>query len=271
MSEFTGRYGPWALIAGGAQGIGAAFAHTVASRGLNVVVLDVCARALAGVTAELEERHGVECLGIEVDLARPDLLEFVTRAVADREVGLLIYNAAIADVGPFYKQDTDIAFEQQKLAVNVSGPLVLSYHFARPMLARRAGGIILMSSGAGLQGSPYYAHYSATKAYNITLAEALWGEFKPYKVDVLACVAGMTLSTAAEAYRHLDTSSFQTPVEVVDEALAALGQQCTVITGEQNRSNREAIKDLSREQLVELISQQAIKDFLGGEVPEQNI
>ena len=91
----------------------------------------------------------------------------------------------------------------------------MPYLFAVGGLSRRRGGIILMSSGAGLQGAPYYSHYAATRAYNIVLAESLWAEFKPHDVDVLACVAGMTLSTAAKGYQHLDTSEFQTTDELV--------------------------------------------------------
>jgi len=263
MSDFSKRYGPWALVAGGAQGIGEAYCRHVAAKGLNVVVLDISQDALKTFVPAIEKEYGVECLGVQVDLARTDLLDVVTSAVGDREIGLLIYNAGLADVGPFYKEETGLEYEQMKIAINVTGPLVLSYHFAKPMLARKAGGIILMSSGAGLQGSPYYAHYSATKAYD--------GEFKPYDVDVLACVAGMTLSTAAKGYAHLDTSTFQTTTELVDEAMAALGKQCTLIAGEFNRQNQEKTKALPKEKLIEIMSRHAIDNFLGGKPPRQNI
>jgi len=271
MTEFTEQYGPWALIAGGAQGIGEAYTRYAAAQGLNVVVIDISRDALDTLTPEIERQYGVACLGVELDLSRPDLLELVIEAVGDREIGLLIYNAGIADTGPFYKPDSGLDYEQTKIAVNVTGPLVLCYHFARPMLARKSGGIILMSSGAGMQGAPYYGHYSATKAYNLTLAESLWGEFKPYNVNVLACIAGMTLSTAAESYAHLDTSDFQTTTELVDETMAALGEKCSLVAGEKNRENRKFMEQLSREQQVEIIGRHAIDSFFDGKVPEQNI
>lgn len=271
MTEFAVQYGPWALIAGGAQGIGEAFTRYAAARGLNVVVLDISREALDTLCVEIERQYGVACLGVEVDLSRPDLLEVVIETVGDREIGLLIYNAGIADVGPFYKPDSGLEHEQAKISVNVTGPLVLSYHFARPMLARKSGGIIFMSSGAGMQGAPYFAHYSATKAYNIILAESLWAEFKPYNVDVLACIAGMTMSTAAESYAHLDTSDFQTTTELVDEAMAALGQQCSLVAGEKNRENRRLMGQLPREQQIEIIGRHAIDNFFDGKVPRQKL
>lgn len=271
MTTTFDRYGPWALVAGGAQGIGAAFSQGAASLGLNIIVIDNCHDALDGFTRTMAKTCDVECLGIRLDLSKPDMLDIITTAVGDREVGLVVYNAALADVGPFYKKDTGLEFEKKRIAINVTGPMVLSYHFGKSMLARKSGGIILMSSGAGLQGSPYYAHYSATKAYDIALAEALWGEFKPYNVDVLACVAGMTLSTSEAGYKHLDTSTFQTTDELVDEAFGALGNQPTLIAGEHNRQNRKMLQNADREELIGMMSQHAIDSFLGGEVPEQNI
>ncbi|MDH5172129.1 MAG: SDR family NAD(P)-dependent oxidoreductase [Gammaproteobacteria bacterium] len=271
MAGFQQRYGPWAVIAGGAQGIGAAYARHLAQRGLKLIVIDRSAEALQVIAAELVQAHGTECATLQLDLADADRLAQLLPVIAGREVGMLVYNAALADVGPFYKMETGLALERRRIAVNVTGPLELVYALGKPMLARGRGGIILMSSGAGLQGAPYYAHYAATKAYAITLAESLWHEFQPYGVDVLACIAGMTLSTAASGYTHLDTSGFQTPEEVVSEAMTALGRSCSVITGEQNRQNRALLATLPREQQVGIIGRHAIDNFLGGVAPPQRL
>lgn len=271
MTDFATRYGPWALIAGGAQGIGAAYSHYAAARGLNVIALDVARAPLAQLAACIEEEHGVACLPLEIDLAAEDMLDTVIDAVGERHIGLLIYNAGLADVGAFYKPDTGLDFELRKIAVNVSAPMALTYHLARPMLARGRGGIVLMSSGAGLQGSPYYAHYSATKAYNIALAEALHMEFEPYGVDVLACIAGMTLSSVAEIYKDMDASTLQTPEQLVAETMAALGKGATVIAGEAHRRGRAFLQQLPREQQVEFVARHAVDNFFGGVAPDQNL
>lgn len=268
---FEQRYGPWAVIAGGAQGIGAAYARYLARHGLKLIIVDRSAEALQLISDNLEQAHGTECLILQLDLADADRLAQLQPLIDGREVGMLIYNAALADVGPFYKTDSDLALERRRIAVNVTGPLEFVYALGKHMLARGRGGIILMSSGAGLQGSPYYAHYAATKAYAITLAESLWHEFQPYGVDVLACIAGMTLSTAAAGYAHLDTSDFQTPEEVVTEAMTALGSSCSVITGDQNRQNRALLATLPREQQAEIIGRHAIDNFMGGAAPPQRL
>lgn len=269
MAGFAEKYGPYAVIAGGAQGIGAAYARYIASRGVNLVLLDNAAPALEQFSAALRKDYGVDCIAVEVDLASPGLLAVVDAAIGNLEVGLLVYNAGLADVGPFYKKETGLDFELKKIAVNVTGVFLLTHFFARPMLARRSGGIVLMSSGAGLVGSPYYAHYSATKAYDIALGQALWAEFKPYHVDVLAVAAGMTLSTASSGFEHIqDRSQFQTTDELVGEAMAALGRQPLLIAGEQHRQNHELSRQLPQEQLIELMAEHAIRNFLQ-EAPEQ--
>ncbi len=269
MSAFNEKYGPWALVAGGALGIGEEFSRYVAGKGVNVIVLDREQAALDEIGAKLPEEFGIECLPVQVDLSADDMLDQVIRAVGDREVGLVVYNAAISDVGPFYKPSGGLDFEKARIAVNVSGPMSLTYHFAKPMLARRAGGIVLMSSGTGLQGGPYYSAYSATKAYSIVLSEALWYEFKPYNVGVLAVAAGLTLSTAAVAMQHIDAEKLQTTEEVVDEAMNALGKQPLLIPGEYNRENQETLSQLPLEQAIAAIGDHAISNFLGGTPPEQ--
>ncbi len=271
MATFKDTYGPWALVAGGAQGIGEAYSLYAASQGLNVIVLDRDQGALDSIASRLSGNLGVDCLVVNTDLSAADMLEQVTAAVGEREVGLLVYNAAVSDVGPFYKQETGLDLEKARIAVNVSGPLLLTYHFAKPMLQRRAGGIILMSSGAGLKGAPYYAAYSATKAYNIALGEALWYEFKPYGVDVLAVAGGMTLSTAAAGFTHLDTSSFQTPEQLVEEAVSVLGKQPLIISGESHRAGVEQLKQLPDEVRIQYLAEHAIDNFLGGSRPDQVI
>ena len=269
---FKEKYGPYALLAGGAVGIGAAYAEFIASQGVKLMIIDRDARMLNDCCQRLSEQYGVECLPIVADLASDSLLDEVIAAVAQREVGILVYNAALADVGPFYKVDLGLDYELGKIRVNIVSPLALLYHFAKPMLQRGHGGIVLMSSGSGLQGSPYYSHYAATKAYNIVLGESLWWEFKPYNVDVLTCVAGMTLSPGvADAVERGEGQHavYQTPDEVVAEAMEMLGKVPSYSTGSHNRENQELLKALPREHAVAAIAQHAIDNFMEGSVPPQ--
>jgi short-subunit dehydrogenase len=119
-----------------------------------------------------------------------------------------------------------------------------------------------MSSLTAFQGTPFVASYGATKAFNLVLAEGLWGELEERGVDVLACCAGATLTPGYERATPARAGSWlapkpQLPAEVAREALAALGRRPLVITGRGNRiasfvmrrlfSRRLAVATMTRE------------------------
>jgi short-subunit dehydrogenase len=76
------------------------------------------------------------------------------------------------------------------LRVNCGSALELARRYLPPMVERGCGGFVVVSSVAGLQGSPGLAAYAASKAFGRVFAEGLWAELRPHGVDVLACVAG---------------------------------------------------------------------------------
>jgi hypothetical protein len=90
--------------------------------------------------------------------------------------------------------------------------------------------MVLMSSIVGFQGTPFAAHYAATKAYVQALAEALSVELAPHGVDVLAAAPGPTHSGfAARAGMNLGVAL--NPEEVAQPILTALGRKSTVLPG----------------------------------------
>src|ERR1700704_1085511 len=90
---FAERYGPRALVAGGAIGMGAEYCRQIAAMGLDLVVLDRDESALDATAAELRSApDAVDGVTAVVDLGRPpdELLDTVRRAVGDLEIGLLV-------------------------------------------------------------------------------------------------------------------------------------------------------------------------------------
>ncbi|NHJ84730.1 MAG: SDR family NAD(P)-dependent oxidoreductase [Asgard group archaeon] len=181
-------FGPWAVIAGASEGLGAAYAKEVASKGINVVLIARRKQLLDDLSNEIKSKYQVETKVLLLDLASSDLLEKVQATTKDLDIGLLIYDAVYSLIGAFH--NFDIEQHLKTLAVNCKAPMLFAYYFGNKMKERGSGGIILMSSLAGLQGNPIHAHYSATKGYNMNLAEALWYEMKPYGVKVMSCNAG---------------------------------------------------------------------------------
>ena len=234
MTELLKHYGPWAVIAGASEGIGAAFARTLAEAGFDLVLIARRAAPLRALADELRARHARKVDTIELDLAAPDL-ELQLEAIArEREVGLLVYNAALSIVAPFLS--TTIADKLRIMDVNARGPLIAAHVFGARMATRGSGGIILLSSLTAFWGSAWVATYGATKAFNLSLGEALALELSERGVDVLVSCAGAThtpgfvqLMSGRKGPRTMSPSS------VVRETLAALPRRGAFVPGTLNR------------------------------------
>jgi short-subunit dehydrogenase len=231
------RYGPWALVVGASDGIGAAFAAELAARGLDLVLVARREPLLAELAMRLRAAHGVQVRVAALDAAAPGAAAAVLEAVAGLECGLLVCNAALAPVGPFLELPPEEL--DRTLDLNCRLAAHLAHALAGPMTRRGRGGIVLLSSMAGQQGTALIAHYAATKAYLRVLAEGLWAELGPAGVDVLACCPGLVRTPTFERTRPRSAGRLvpppMSPQRVATRALAALGRQPVMVPGRRNR------------------------------------
>ncbi|MFI1567938.1 SDR family NAD(P)-dependent oxidoreductase [Streptomyces sp. NPDC020490] len=192
----TDVYGPWAVVAGGSEGVGASFAHQLADAGINLVLIARKAGPLAQTAAEVRAK-GVEVRTLQLDLLDPGALKTI-RAVTDGlEVGLLIFNAGANTYGhEFVGSELDRV--QGVIDLNITSQLALTHHFGEAMKERRRGGIMLVGSLAGYMGQARLSVYSAVKAFSRVFAEGLWLELAPHNVHVLELVLGVTRTPAME-------------------------------------------------------------------------
>lgn len=258
--DFLERYGPWAMVAGAGEGLGAAYAEALARRGLSLLLIDIRGDPVRELAKRLTSSFQIEVETIVLDLADHDAANRIARDAEGKDVGLLVYNAAASFIGGYL--DADRVTAERMLAVNCRAPSLLCHHFGRRLRERGRGGIILMSSLSAFQGNPQLAQYAATKAYNLILAEGLWEEWRAYGVDVLACVPGATLTPGYLAVRGPKPgTSFppeMTPAAVVEEALAALGNRPSLIPGWTNRLSALVMQRLlPRRRAVELMGRMA--------------
>jgi len=184
------RYGDWALVTGASAGIGEAFARALAAEGINVALSARRRERLEALGEELERVHGVQTRAIAADLASPDGPDAVADALQDLTIGMLINNAGFGYQGRFDKQDTERL--RDMVAVNCVAPTVLTSRILPGMRARRRGAGILTGSVSGRQALPLHAVYSATKAFDLLLGEALFVEMREEGVDVLVLEPGST-------------------------------------------------------------------------------
>ena len=222
------RYGPWAVVTGASSGIGRALALELAEAGLNLVLVARGQDTLDRMAEDLTARHGVEARVVAADLARETGFETVEEATRDLDVGLLVAAAGFGTSGPFL--DSSLKVELEMLDVNCRAPLRMSLHFGRHFAGRGRGGVVLMGSIVGFQGTPLAANYAATKAYVQTLAEALHAELGPFGVDVVSSAPGPTDSGfAARAGQQMGATV--KPEAVARATLDALGRKTTVLPG----------------------------------------
>jgi len=231
--RFLARYGPWALVAGASEGIGASFARALASHRLNLVLLARRAGPLETLAAELSREHGVQTRVLPLDLASPGLETAVAEGTRELEVGLVVCNAGVSLISGFLELELEDVL--RSVDVNVRAPLVLAHLFGRRMAERGRGGLIFMSSVAGMIGSPYSATYAGSKAFTLLFGDSLWAELESRGVDVVTCAAG---PTETPTYAQVRTAAFPAamdPDEVVRAALGALGRRPRVVAGLLNR------------------------------------
>ncbi|HYO01247.1 MAG TPA: SDR family NAD(P)-dependent oxidoreductase [Mycobacterium sp.] len=258
--SFAEKYGPWAVVAGASDGVGAAFAEALAERGTSVVLLARRQEVLDEVAAGIESRRGVRTRTLAVDLARADAAKAIADATADLDVGFLVYCAgADPDFQPFLANP--VATAEAMIQRNCTTPVQLCHHFAPAMVARGSGGIVLRGSGAGFVGAPNMVAYGATKAFDMVFAEALWSELHEKGVDVLGLILG---KTDTPALRRLErdrgtTTEDESPTEaatvdeVIAEAFENLGNGPTHLVGETMRAGMQMLTSLSRNDAVQLM------------------
>jgi len=160
MGQVDGKV---ALVTGGASGIGAACAKTLAREGAKVVVTDIDDRGGADVVKAITDAGG-EAVYLRQDVTEEKRLIEIVAEIAKRfgKLNVLVSNAGIG-VGASTITEMTLADWRRQTAINLDG-VFLSVKHCIPLMRRSGGGsIVMMSSVAGLRGSPTLAGYCATK------------------------------------------------------------------------------------------------------------
>lgn len=236
---FLNKYGPWALVVGAAEGLGEAYTKVLAAHKMNIILVDHQADKMQALAAVMEKEHGIECRQIHLDLKDKQAHIKIMEVIESLDVGLLIYNAAKSLIKPFVKYNTEEL--NDFVEINTRQQILLVHAFSQKLVKQeRGGGILLMSSLAGLIGMQLVSPYAATKAFAWNLAEGLYHDLKSHQIEVMACIAG-TIDTPTynntKAQYGLLKPSVMKPEEVAEQSLHRLGKQALFIPGFSNRLN----------------------------------
>ncbi|MFW9923562.1 MAG: SDR family NAD(P)-dependent oxidoreductase [Candidatus Thorarchaeota archaeon] len=266
---YTNNFGPWAVVAGASEGIGASYAKELARKGLNIILIARTKEALDELSNYITNNYKVQVKVIQLDLSTENFLEILISKISDLEIGFLVFNAALSPIGLFHNASMEL--HNKVIDLNCRAPMQMTHYFGKKMMERGKGGILLMSSLAGLQGNPIHAHYSATRAYNINLAEGLWDEMRSKGIKVMVCLAGPTKTPNYKRSEPNDkgivSSIAMNPDDVAKEAIRKFRRirKPIFIAGKMNRFSTFILQHfLSRKSRVKFMGRTA-KNMYGEE------
>jgi len=186
MTDTQGRI---ALVTGAAQGIGRAIALELAKAGATLALADINEAKLALVAAEVEALGGTAA-AFKLDVSNQESIEAGAKAVLDRfgKVEILVNNAGItrdALMMMMKRSDWDLV-----IAINLTGPFLLTQALIRQMIKNRWGRIVNMASVVGRAGQAGQVNYAASKAGLIGLTKSLAREVASRGITVNAVAPG---------------------------------------------------------------------------------
>ena len=159
----------WAVVTGASSGLGAIFAEQLAKRGMSLVLTGRDESRLNAVAQRVSETDVELVVGdLGTDAGVTDLIA----RLDGRNIEVLVNNAGFGTYGPF--AEVDAGREHELVAVNVDALVRLTHAVLPGMLARGSGGILNVASTIAFQPGPYQATYGASKAFVLSLSQALW-------------------------------------------------------------------------------------------------
>jgi len=245
-----------ALVTGASSGIGKAFATALAAGGTDLVIaardkkrLDEVATKLRGLGRDVEV--------IQADLEDRAQLATVAARLRDRDdIDLLVNNAGFGHTGPFAKLPVEQS--QAQIDCNITALTQLAHAALQSMRRARRGAILNVASGAAFLPSPNLAVYAATKAYVVSLTQALHEEAKGDDIRVSVVCPGFTRTEFQQRANYdshaVPSFAWQSPEQVVQESLAALrAGKVICVPGMQNKVTNVLIGLVPRSTIASLV------------------
>lgn len=232
--------GTWALVTGASSGIGVELARELARRGCNVVLTARRAPPMRTLADDLTTAYGVQCVVEPLDLSVPSAVADLVVRLDARGIapGIVVANAGFGIAGDFVDHPADRLAAM--LQVNLVALTELTHVFARRMVAAGEGRVLLVASLAAYQPDPGLAAYGATKAYVLSLGEALHVELAAKGVTVTVLNPGLVETGFGAAAGYAPPSG--TRISVLPAATVArigidalLAGSASVVAGTLNR------------------------------------
>lgn len=249
-----------ALITGASSGIGYEMTKYFAQDGYNMVLVARSEQALRQLAGELEATYGVSVHVLVKDLAQPDAPDEIFNYLqqAGVHIDVLVNNAGYGSYGEFTQ--TDLTKEMNMLQVNIMALTHLSKLFIREMVKKREGKVLNVASTASFQPGPLMAAYYASKAYVLSLSEALSFELRDSGVTVSALCPGPTTSKFQEV-AGMQKSKLLENATMDSDSVAKIGyfglmnNQTVIIPGTMNKLGAISVRLMPRKLVPRIVHQ----------------
>ncbi len=207
-----------ALITWASRGIGKSLAHLHAQDGHNLVLVARSQDDLDVLKQDLIKEYHIIVHTMSIDLSKPDSASWVYEYCKkhDIKIDYLINNAGFGGYGELWKQDW--IKHQSMIDLNITTLTHLTYLFLPEMIARKSGKILQVASTAGMIPGPMQAVYHATKAYVLSLSQAVSKELEWTGVTITALCPGPVDTWFAKVANVVDSKAFQYAADVDEVA-----------------------------------------------------
>jgi 3alpha(or 20beta)-hydroxysteroid dehydrogenase len=236
--------GKIAVISGGARGMGASHARTLAAEGANVVIGDI----LDEEGETLADELGAAARFIHLDVTQPDQWQAAVGVAVDQfgKLDVLVNNAGIVNGNTL--QDFELAEWQRIIDINLTGTFLGIQAAVKPMLANGGGSIINISSIEGLRGSAWIHGYVASKFGVCGLTKSAALELAPHGIRVNSVHPGVVrtpmLAAAPEDYLTIPLGRVADPKEISNLVLFLASDESSYSTASEFVADGGLIADV---------------------------
>jgi len=180
------------LVTGASKGIGREICRELAKRRYNLVLVARTAHLLEELAAELKSSHGIDAVPVPVDLIDLAAIDRMAAELDRRGITVtgLVNNAGFGTIGGFEKIDTET--EDRMIDLNVRALAHICHLYVPRLKAARGGFVMNVASIAAFTPMPLMATYAATKAFVLSLTQALAVECERSGVKVVCMCPGVT-------------------------------------------------------------------------------
>jgi short-subunit dehydrogenase len=211
---------PMVVVTGGSEGIGYELARRFAQAGQDVMLVARRPAPLERAAALIQADFKVEAVAVPADVTAPDAIATIDRALAAQRAyaDVLVNSAGIGLAGPFHSHAPEDAM--RLIDLNIRALTALTHHYIDGMRKRGCGGILNLASLGGYTPGPYQAAYYASKAYVISLSEAIAAETAGEGVRVCLLAPG-PVDTAWHERAGAESALYRTLVPAASAASVA--------------------------------------------------